>query len=56
VLGATLGAANPGETSLEAPAGHELLDGAHDDRPERAGARLEAFFVGPDVTVEVILE
>jgi len=56
VLGAAHGAPDAREASLEAPARQELLDGAYDDRPERAGARLEAFFIGPDVTVEVILE
>ena len=56
MLRMTLWTTDSSETPLKPPASQELLNGAHDDGAQRSGARLEAFFVSPDVTVKVSLK
>lgn len=52
----TFWAPNPGKAALEPATTQELLYGTNHNRPQRARARLEAFFVTTDVTVEVVLK
>jgi len=56
MLVAALWTPNSGKTSLQTPALKELLYGPHDYRAQRSRAGLEAFFIGPDITVEVGLK
>ena len=52
----TFGAANSGKAALKPATTQELLHGTNHNRPQRSGARLEAFFVTTDVTVEVVFK
>jgi hypothetical protein len=56
VLSAALRAPDACKTSLKPSASQELLYRLHDDRAQGSRAGLEAFFVGPHVTVEVIFK
>jgi len=56
MLGMTFCATNARETSLEPPAGKELLNRAHDHRTQRPRLRLESLFVGADIAVKVSLK
>jgi hypothetical protein len=55
MLGAALRAANPGEAALEPATTEELLYRTNHNRPQGTRARLGAFFVTTDVTVEVVV-
>jgi len=52
----TLRAADASETPLKTATTQKLLYGTNHDRPQRARVRLEAFLVGTDIAVEVVLE
>ena len=56
MLRMALRTANSRKTALKPPASQKLLNRAHNYRPQRSRAGLEAFFVGPDVTVKVSLK
>jgi hypothetical protein len=56
MLGVALRTTNPGEAALEPATTQKPLYRTNHNRPQRARARLETFFVTADVTVEVIFE
>ena len=51
-----LRAANPCEATLEPATTQKLLYRTNHNRPQRARARLETFFVTTDVAVEVVFK
>ena len=52
----TFWAPNPGKAALKPATTQELLYGTNYNRPQWSRARLEAFFVTTDVTVEVVFK
>jgi hypothetical protein len=56
MLRVTLRAADAGEAALEPATAQELLHGTDHNRTQGSRARLEAFLVGPDIAVEMILK
>ncbi len=56
MLRVTLRAANPGEAPLQPATTQEILYRTYHNRPQRARARFEAFFVTTDVIVEVLFK
>jgi hypothetical protein len=51
-----LGTSDASETCLKPPTGQELLNGAHDNRPQGPGTRFETFLVRPEIAVEMVLK
>jgi len=56
VLRMTFWAPNPGKAALKPATTQKLLYGTNHNRPQWSRARLEAFFVTADVTVEVVFK
>jgi hypothetical protein len=52
----TFWAPNSGKAALEPATTQKLLYGTNHNRPQWSRARLEAFFVTTDVTVEVVFK
>ena len=56
MLAVTLGASDTGKASLQPATTQKLLYGTDHNRPQRARARLKAFFVTTNIAVEVVFK